>query len=139
MTASDELKAVADRWMEEVWQEGRLDAIDELHALGFVDRSAADRPADHEGFKQGVAQLYAAYPDFRAVTEDAIADDAAGMIAVRWTAVGTHLGAFMGSPPAGRRVTFEGIEILHVENGRIMERWGEWDGISVLRQLGVLP
>ena len=43
----------------------------------------------------------------------------------------------MGVLPTGERVTFEGIEILLIEDGLIVERWGEWDGISVLKQLGV--
>ena len=91
-----------------------------------------------EGFKQGGADFLPRLPDFCAVTEEAVVDGAAGMIAVRWTAVGTHKGAFMGAPPTGRRITFEGIEILRIEKGHIVERSGEWDGMSVLRQLGVL-
>jgi predicted ester cyclase len=41
----------------------------------------------------------------------------------------------MGAAPTGRRITFAGIEIIRVENERIVERWGEWDGIDLLRQL----
>ena len=53
----DRLKALADRWMEQLWQQGNLDVVDELHAPGFVDRSPADRAPDREGFKAGVAEL----------------------------------------------------------------------------------
>jgi steroid delta-isomerase-like uncharacterized protein len=134
----DELKAIAALWMEEVWRKGHLEAIDELHAPGFVDRSPAGRPPDREGFKTGVAGLYAAFPDFHAVTERFVMDAPAGTVAIRWTGVGTHQGVFMGVPPTGKRVTFEGIEILRIENGRILERWGEWDGISLQQQLGAL-
>jgi len=134
----DELKAIAGRWMEEVWQKGHVEAIDELHAPSFVDRSPAGRTPDSEGFKAGVAELYAAFPDFRAVTEQLVIDALAGTVAIKWTAAGTHKGAFMGVAPTGRRVAFEGIEILRIENGLIVERWGEWDGISLLQRLGAL-
>lgn len=133
----DQLKALADRWMGQLWQQGNLEVVDELHAPGFVDRSPAGHTPDREGFKAGVAELYAAFPDFYAVTERLILDAASCEVAIRWTAVGTHEGAFMGVPPTGERVTFEGIEILLIEYGLIVERWGEWDGISVLKQLGV--
>ena len=133
----DRLKALADRWMEQLWQRGNLKVVDGLHAPDFVDRSPASRAPDREGFKAGVAELYAAFPDFYAVTERLVIDAESREVAIRWTAVGTHEGVFMGVLPTGERVTFEGIEILLIEDGLIVERWGEWDGISVLKQLGV--
>jgi predicted ester cyclase len=32
---------------------------------------------------------------------------------------------------------FAGIEIIRVAEGRIVERWGEWDGMDLLLQLGL--
>ena len=138
-TTSDKLKAITDRWMEEVWQQSNFEAIDELHAPNFKDRSnPPDRPPDRAGYKDGIVQLYVAFPDFYAVTGDLVIDAAAGKVAVRWTATGSHNGTFMGVPPTGKQITFQGIEILRIENERIVERWGEWDGIALLQQLGVL-
>jgi len=139
MATRDDLKEIADRWMEDVWQRGDVEAIDELHAPDFVDHSPAGRTPDRDGFRAGVAELYAAFPDFSTVTEQLVIDATAGTVGVRWTAVGTHKGTFMGVPPTGKRIAFEGVEILRIQDGRIMERWGEWDGISLLRQLGGLP
>jgi predicted ester cyclase len=62
--------------------------------------------------------------------DDLVIDAAAGKVAVRWTATGTHQGKFLGVEPTGRRVVFRGIEIVHIEDGLIIERWGEWDGIA---------
>ena len=58
---------------------------------------------------------------------------------MRWAAVGTHRGAYLGAEPTGRRVTFKGIEVIRVRDGRIAERWGEWDGLELLGQLGRMP
>ncbi|MCI0404726.1 MAG: ester cyclase [candidate division Zixibacteria bacterium] len=33
---------------------------------------------------------------------------------------------------------FKGIEIITIKNGKIIERWGEWDGIDLLEQLGAI-
>ena len=57
-------------------------------------------------------------------------------MAVRWAARGTHRGPYLGAAPTGRTVSFKGIEIIRIEDGLIVERWGEWDGIDLLDQLG---
>jgi predicted ester cyclase len=109
--------------------------VDELHAPLFVDHDSAGRTSDRQGFKAGIVQLYAAFPDFYAVVEDLVVDTAAMKVAVRWVASGTHQGVFMGIPPTGRRIAFQGIEIIRIEGERIAERWGEWNGIDLLEVL----
>lgn len=135
----EDLKGIVERWMLEVWQRGKAEVIDELHAPDFQDHSPAGRSADNAGFKEGVRELYRGFPDFSAVTDDLIIDPETGKVVVRWTGAGTHYGEFMGAKPTDKQITFRGIEILRIANGRIVERWGEWDGIDLLEQLGILP
>jgi len=135
----ERLMAVVREWMEGVWQEGDETAVDRLHASDFVDHNPAGRAPDREGFKEGVAELYRAFPDFFAETEDLIADPLTGKVALRWAATGTHQGIFIGVPPTGKRIAFRGIEILRIENDRIVERWGEWDSFNIMEQLGLTP
>lgn len=130
-----QLEEIARRWIEEGWQKGRVGVVDELHSPDFVDHDAAGRASDREGFKQGIAGLYGGFPDLFAVIEDLVLDPERGRVAVRWSAFGTHRGTFMGLAPTGNRVSFKGIEIIRVDGGRIVERWGEWDGINLLQQL----
>lgn len=127
---------VVREWMERIWHRHELDAIDELHAPDFVDHSAAGRATDNAAYRAGIAELYAAFPDWAGVIEDLFGDPRTGKVAVRWSGTGTHVGAFLGCAPTGRVVTFVGIEIVTVLDGRIVERWGEWDGIALLKQLG---
>ena len=129
------LEVLAERWIAEGWQKGRAAMVDDLHAPAFVDHDPAGRRADREGFKQGMAELYAAFPDFHARIEDLAIDSAAQKITVRWRGTGTHQGVFMGHPATGRKILFKGIEILHVRDGLITARWGEWDGLDILTQL----
>jgi predicted ester cyclase len=58
---------------------------------------------------------------------------------VRWTATGSHLGAFLGRPPSGRTVTVHGIEVIRCSDGVVAERWGEWDEHAILTQLEGFP
>lgn len=79
----------------------------------------------------------AAFPDVRYTMEDLIAEG--DRVMDRWTVHATHLGDFLGIPPTGKAITFWGIDILRIVNGRIKEIWHLEDQVSVLQQLGVLP
>ena len=136
MSGRAELEALARRWLAEGWRRGNAAVIDELHAPDFVDHDPGGRTPDNAGFKEGIVRLYAAFPDFAARLEDLVVDEAAGTVAVRWSASGTHAGAYLGAAASGRRVDFTGIEILRFRGILIAERWGQWDGIDLLVQLG---
>jgi predicted ester cyclase len=43
----------------------------------------------------------------------------------------------MNISPTQRRINFEGIEIIKIAGGQIVERWGEWNGIEIMQQLGM--
>lgn len=131
----NDLHMTAQRWMDEIWRPGDLSSFDELHAQDFVDHSPAGRAGSREAYRQGIIELFTAFPDFTAAIEDFLLEPLTGKAVLRWSATGTQRGAFLGVPPSGRTVHFRGIEILRVEAGRIQERWGEWDGLSLLEQM----
>ena len=135
---AEQLRAIAERWMERIWRQRQLDAIDELHAPDFVDRSPAGRDSGNAPYKAGIAELYGAFPDFEGVTEDLVIDPATGKVAIRWTATGTHTAPYLSVAATGKQISFTGIEIIRVVEDRIVERWGEWDGIALLEQLGAI-
>ena len=132
----ERMKEIAHRWIEEGWQKGDVSVVDQLHSSDFVDHDSSGRASDNAGFKQGIAGLYAAFPDLKAQVRDVVADPETGTVAVRWSATGTHRGRYLDAQPTGRSTKFKGIEIIRIRNGRIIERWGEWDGIDLLEQLG---
>lgn len=134
--SEEELRRLVIRWIEDGWQKGQAEVVDALHAPEFVDHDPAGRRPDREGFKRGLRELYAAFPDFHAEIEDLLVVPERSEAVVRWTASGTHRGAFLGAAPTGRRVAFKGIEILRFDGAWIVERWGEWDGLDLLAQLG---
>ncbi len=132
----DEPESIARRWIELIWQQRDVEAVDRLHAPDFVDRSPGNRGPTLEDYKRGLRDFFIAFPDFHTVIEDLVVDADNGSVAIRWTARGTHAAPYLGAAPSGKRIHFAGIEIIRIEKGRIVERWGEWDGMSILRQLG---
>ena len=136
MPDREELEAIVKQWIELGWRHGDTAVVDALHAADFVDHDPGGRSPDNEGFKHGILDLYRAFPDLAATVEDLVVDLEANTVAVRWSARGTHSGPYLGAPPSGRTITLKGVEIVRIRDGRITARWGEWDGMDLLAQLG---
>ena len=125
MLVPEENKALSNRVAQAI-SEGNLDALDEL-----MDPDLARE------FKEAIAELRQAFPDYSGTNVDQIAEG--DKVANRFVFLGTHLGEFMGVAPTGKRVTFTGNSIDRVAEGKIVESWVEADMLGVLRQLGAVP
>lgn len=87
------------------------------------------------GFRQMVAGLLAAFPDLRFTIEDQIV--AGDKVATRWVAEGTNSAPFGNVPATGRRVRVDGLILDRVADGRVVERWEQWDQSGMMQQLGL--
>jgi predicted ester cyclase len=52
---------------------------------------------------------------------------------------GTHQGVMFGIAPTGRKIHFETVDAMRVEDGKITEHWGVANLFSLLQQLGAWP
>ena len=86
------------------------------------------------GFKQMMTGLLAAFPDLRITIEDQAV--AGGKVTTRWVAEGTNSGPFGNAPATGRRIRVDGLILDRVADGRIVERWEQWDQAGMMQQLG---
>lgn len=126
--------AVARRWFEEVWNQRRSEAIDELVTADSVCYTDAGTMRGPEEFrKQQFEPFVAAFPDLKVQVEAAIAQD--DQVVVRWVATGTHSGGGLGIAPTGRPVTFRGITWVVVRDGKFGEGWQSSDISLILRSL----
>ena len=135
---SEENKAVLRRFFEEVWNEGNLDAIDEIISPNFTAHNA--RPGtspDREGTKQFILDYRSAFPDVHLQIEDQVAEG--DKVVTRFSAHGTHEGELMGIPATGKEINITGIGLNRVEGGQIVESWTEFDVMGMMEQLGVIP
>lgn len=129
----EELRALARRWLA-LWNEGTA-RFEELHAAAFIDHSPAERGADGAAFRAGIEELRRAFPDLSVREEELAVEVERSLVTVRWSGRGTHRGTFLGCAPTDREVRFEGLELLRVANGQLVERWGHWNGESLRQQL----
>lgn len=133
-------KTLIRRWFDEVWNQGREETIDELFAAHGIGYGLGDTEAPIQGpagIKPFVRNLRGALPDIHMKIEDSIAEG--DKVTVRITAEGTHKGGNLGVAPTGRRIRIEGIVVVRIANGQIVEGWNSWDQLGLLRQIGALP
>jgi len=100
---------------------------------GFQDLNGA------EAFRQLYIQFITSLPDLNFHVEQVIAEG--NYCGVRGTLSGTHKGNFMGfAPPTGKFISWTGTAIFRFDQNGLMDaRWQEWDGLSVMQQMGVIP
>ena len=133
MKRADDSATVARRWFEEVWNERRDEAVDELMApdsYGHVEGGEVRGPGE---FRKMREMFLAALPDVRIVIEDIVADGERA--AVRWRAEGTHAGEGFGFPATKQSVNVRGTTWLTVRDGKVVEGWDTWTLGGVLEPL----
>jgi predicted ester cyclase len=60
-------------------------------------------------------------------------------VVTRLSGRGRHTGPLLGAAPTGKALTWTAISIARFENGRVAEEWVEFDMLSLLQQLGLVP
>jgi steroid delta-isomerase-like uncharacterized protein len=135
--STEENKALARRWAEEIFNQGNLDAADELFGPGFITRHLDAPDLDREGWKEFSRPFISGFSERRLAVEDLVAEEEE--VVGRVTFSGKHTGEFFGIPPTDRRVEFTGMVWFRIAEGKIVEHWGEFDALGLLRQLGAVP
>ena len=137
----EENKAIARRMYEAFGQAvstGNWAALDAVLAADAIDHNPVPGQGPGlEGVKQVFAVFAAGFPDIHFSVEDMIAEG--DKVVSRLTMHGTHRGDFQGIAPTGKSITQTGIDILRIVGGKVVERWGEFDNLGLLQQLGVIP
>jgi steroid delta-isomerase-like uncharacterized protein len=139
MSAEANAKA-ARRILDEAWNAGKIDVLDELCAPDCVDHDLAthEEVMGLEANKERIRGYRMAMPDVHVTVEDLIASE--DRVVTRWRASGTNDGEFMGNPPTHRGFEITGLSIDRFDmDGRLAESWDQWDIMGFMQQLGLAP
>ena len=114
--------------MMEFWMPGKGANIH-----GIVDLVAPD------GYRAWFANLFAAIPDIRFEVEEVVADETRAV--VRWRARGTFNGSaqFEGFDPTGAELEMVGLDLLTIENGKLVDNQAYTNAMQLARQIGAMP
>jgi predicted ester cyclase len=140
-------KAIVQRWFTEFWgNPWNPDVIDELAAPDIRFEYSMHKPRrGREDVRTFATEFRAAFPDLNFWgTADLIAEG--DYVVGQWEGGGTHTGDAFSDLPigalragSGKTMRFTGISVLRVENGMIAEELGLDDGVTVLKQLELIP
>lgn len=129
------------RWMD-MWN-GDLDVADEIFAPECVTHPAPTtigEPPVYRGpseMRTFVEQGRAIFAEVTFRTEDKPIVDG-DHLACRWVGEGTYAGGMPGATAEpGTPISFRGIHVWRLENGKVAEYWVASDGLHLMAQLGV--
>jgi predicted ester cyclase len=134
---SADLKDLARRAYDIIGS-GDLDDLDDLAHPDFVDHNPDPvQEPGLAGVKEAFRGMRGAFSDLKAVPEAMYVDGDTVISRVRIT--GTHKGEFMGIPATGSSIDVEVIDIVRIVDGKAKERWGVFDAMTMMQQLGQVP
>lgn len=87
--------------------------------------------------KEALGALRTSFPDLKFTVEDCFA--VGDKVAARVTMSGTQNGEFQGMPASGKSFSVQLIDIVRYADGKAVERWGSFDAMAFMQQLGMMP
>lgn len=122
--------------------ERTCDAINEKDRETFMGLQDPDivhyqGPAVLHGVEAVTDQAWSAleaFPDLTLTPEATLAEDE--MVALRYTATGTHRGELNGLKPTGKEFRISEMKMYRVKDGKVAEVWAAPDQLGLLTQLG---
>jgi predicted ester cyclase len=136
---SEENKVIVRRFYEEVMGQGNVNVLDEVMAPDFVDHGETlfGSPQGRDILKQGITASRAVFGHLSMQLHDVIAGGE--LVGVRGTMRCTQQGEFLGVSPSGNELTWNGLAMFRIVDGKIVERWFNSDSLGIVQQLGLVP
>lgn len=130
-----ESKNLIRRYVE-TWNKGDIEGLSQFWARDMIHHTRTKKQGFDE-VKQIVKDFAKAFPDLQFRLDDIIAEG--DRVATRMIAHATHLGAYMGVPPSGKKVSCAVMGVARVVGDKIAEHWGVTDELAIMAQIGLLP
>ena len=132
----DENKAIVRRLIE-IFNSHNLTSLHEFMAPNVViDQTLQGL----ESFKQFETLFIQAFPDYQEIIEDIIAEG--DKVWVHFKVTGTHTGNWavlgMTLPPTNRTISYTGVSMWRIVDGKVVERTSVRDMLDFFRQLDLI-
>lgn len=138
MSVTPAHKELFGRLYHSVWNERRFEFIEKVIAPthGMGDPTVSGRAVGPAAYRRQVERFMKGLPDLKVTVDDTVSEK--DKLVVAWTVTGTHQGEFLGVPPTNKKVSFSGITINQIADGKIIESTVIWDGLGLLEQFGII-
>ncbi len=134
------LQATIARY-NDAWNAHDLDAIASMHApdMVFANHTAGESASGTE-VRAHIGAIFDTWPDIEFTTRRLYVRE--GLVVQEWTAEATHAKTMrrgeLLAEPTGRRVKWDGLDVIPFENGLVKRKDVYSDSVSILRQVGLL-
>jgi len=123
----DKNSTLSYRWMQEVWNQGHEDAIDEMMDANAEVHGIDDiKERGTAAFKQFFRNFRSQFPQIHVEVEDVVVQD--DCETARCIVDATSV--------AGQKVQFTGMTFVKIQEGKISEAWNNFDFMTMYQQLG---
>jgi steroid delta-isomerase-like uncharacterized protein len=137
MKKTDENKALTQRFYNEVMNAHNVAGAKSFVTTDFLDHNPGPGHTG-KGLDDLTAQLnemITALPDFHVTTDLMIADG--DTVVAYLTMTGTNTGPFGNMPASNKPVKINGVDIVRIKDGKAAERWGVFDNLTMMSQMGM--
>jgi steroid delta-isomerase-like uncharacterized protein len=137
MSVAHAHKDIFRRIYQDIWNDRKFELIEQViaktHAL--ADPTVSGSAVGPEAYRRQAERFLVGFPDLRFTVDDTVSEK--DKMVVSWTITGTHKGDFLGVAPTNKKVSFSGITIHEIFNGKILESVAIWDALGLFQQLGL--
>jgi predicted ester cyclase len=139
MSSPEEAKEVVRRWNDEGWSGGKYDLAHEIISPNMTVHGAGGQQIGMgpEALIDLIKTWRTAFPDGYMTIDDLIVEG--DLVGIRNTWRGTQQAEFYGIPPSGNSVTVTSVGLDRVQDGKVVEGWGELDMVGMMQSLGAMP
>ena len=133
----EENKAIIRRLVE-AFNKHNVALLDDFMSPDFVDHDLQLRGL--ENYKQFETKFIKGFPDYHETIEGIIAEG--DKVWLHFKVMGTHIGEWeifgITLAPTGKKITYTGVGIWRIVDGKVVERKSVRDMLDFLKQLGVI-
>jgi steroid delta-isomerase-like uncharacterized protein len=140
MSADESLRETIDAY-NDAWNAHDVERIGEMHApdMVFENHTAGER-AEGAAALTHIAGIFESWPDIEFKTRRLYVRE--DLVVQEWTASATHgkrlqRGEIVAEP-SGKRIEWNGMDVIPFENGKVKRKDVYSDSVSILRQVGLI-
>lgn len=136
---SDAIKAHVQGFYDKVVNGHNPAAIDSFVTADFINHNPDPGHSGHgaEDLKAGFAEFISAFPDIH-VTINYLVVEGDKCVA-HITMTGTNSGAMGAMPATNKQMSIDGIDVVTIKDGKATERWGIYNNMKMMADLGMMP
>ena len=130
-----EPEAIITEFFNRVWTPPNdLNAIDEMMTEDYTIISGGKEIKGRKAFKAWVKEFQTLLLEARTVNQEAFSNATGSRVVSRWVCSGKNNGLF-GLPADGRFISFTGIAIWTIRDGKLAECWVERSAFELYKEM----